>query len=66
MFCFVININSELKKRMEFIPEHLTLLWRIKHTTVNTKICQPFHLKILDGNHVSRNLLKVNKILGLG
>ncbi|XP_023709753.1 uncharacterized protein LOC111865732 isoform X3 [Cryptotermes secundus] len=45
-------LTDELKKRIQFIPEHLKLIWRIKHATVNIKTCQLFDCKILDGNHI--------------
>jgi len=44
-------------KRIEFVPKSLTIIWRVKHATVDTKVCQLFDKKILDGNHVSENLV---------
>lgn len=61
MFCFVLfQCYSELRKRIECIPKSLTILWRVKHATVDTKFCKLFDKKILDGNHVSENLVSLN------
>jgi len=61
MFCFVLlQCYSELRKRIECIPKSLTIVWRVKHATVDTKVCKLFDEKILDGNHVSENLVSLN------
>ena len=61
LWCVLFQYYSELKKRIECIPKTLTLLWRVKHATVDTKVCQLFDKKILAGNHVSENLVNVMK-----
>ncbi|XP_069678287.1 uncharacterized protein [Periplaneta americana] len=44
-------LTDQLKRKVEFIPEDLKLVWRVKHATVNIKTCLPFDKRILDGSY---------------
>ncbi|KAJ4435641.1 hypothetical protein ANN_18257, partial [Periplaneta americana] len=53
-------LTDQLKRKVEFIPEDLKLVWRVKHATVNIKTCLPFDKRILDGSYDNRQGLELN------